>query len=99
MRDFSEQYRGVKHFGLWAEEGADSLGIRDAWIILAAAVRMTVNEDVRSKDLEDALTFLENFSSRDRPYKDFRKALSIVNPSERFRALKDASDRIWKSLT
>lgn len=98
MYDFSQKYRGVKHFGLWAEEGADPLGQRDAWAILLDAVKRTYYEDVRSKELIDALDFLESYALRKRPFQEFRMALGISNPPRRLIALRDAADRIAKVL-
>jgi hypothetical protein len=79
MKDFGAKYRGVKHFGLWAEEASYSCGQQDAFAILADAVKRTPNEDVRTQDLEDALAYLEGYAVRTRPFKDFRDGLTLPN--------------------
>lgn len=98
MRDFSTKYRGVVHFGLWKEEVADLYGQHDAWAVIAQAVKLTTNEDVRSTELEDALGYLRTFTTRDRPFKDFREALCIADPIERYAALKESAERIGRAL-
>lgn len=98
MQDFSEKYRNVAFFGLWAEEYADEYGKRDAWEILRNALKRTKDEDVKSDELEAALRFLEMGKDRVRPFQDFRKALTIHDPNERYWAMKDAMQRIWKGL-
>lgn len=99
MQDFGAKHRGVVHFGLWADESADLFGQHDAWSILASAVKRTMDEDVRSRDVEDALAYLERSATRDRPFRDFRNALGILNPQERFVALRDAMNRIGRALS
>lgn len=98
MKDFSQKYRGVTHFGLWAENGADLLGEHDAWVIVVAAVKASYDEDVRSCALEDALNFLGRSAVRRRPFDDFKDALSIADPGQRHAALKDAAERIAHGL-
>lgn len=78
MHDFSVKYRGVPHFGLWAEESADQLGDRDAWAILCDAVRQCTTEDMREVGrIEEALQWFERRMCRTRPVRDFRKALDL----------------------
>ncbi len=98
MKDYSEKYRNVTFFGIWAEEYADDYGRRDAWEIIRDALKRTKDEDVKSDELEAALCFLERYKDRKRPYQDFRKALNIHDPNERYWAMKDAMQRIWKGL-
>ncbi len=99
MRNFGAKHRGVTHFGLWADESADLFGQHDAWSIIAAAVKRTMDEDIRCHDVEDALSYLERFSLRERPFRDFCEALGIANPHERFAALRDAMGRIGRALS
>lgn len=99
MHDFSAKYRGVAHFGLWAEEGADLLGHRDAWAILCHAVRRCTIEDLRGNaEIENALAWFEKRLARPRPITDFRKALDIHAPMERWSAVDDAVKRIGKYM-
>jgi hypothetical protein len=99
MKDFSQPYRGVTHFGLWAEERADICGQQDAFAILSRAVKNSPNEDVRSDELDDALAYLERYCVRSRPFVDFRNGLGIADPVQRFHALKDAALRIARGLS
>jgi hypothetical protein len=99
MRDFSEKYRGTVYFGLGQEESADLFGQHDAWGILTKAVKATVENDVRSQELEDALCYLSRYAVRKRPFTDFRNGLSVADPAQRFMALKDAAHRIAKVLS
>lgn len=97
MHDFSTKYRGVAHFGLWAEESADQLGTRDAWAILCDGVRRCTTEDVRILEkVEQALCWFERRMSRPRPVTDFRKALAVHDPMQRYHAAQDALTRIGR---
>ncbi|PZQ44189.1 MAG: hypothetical protein DI551_10615 [Micavibrio aeruginosavorus] len=98
MKDFSEKYRGVTHFGLALEERADMRGKMDAWRVLKDALQRTVEEDVRSELLYDALDYLENQGCHERAIKDFRNALLIGPPVARYMTIKFAMQRIWKGL-
>lgn len=98
MRDFSEKYRSVTYFGLWAEEVADLHGQHDAWAIVVRAVKNTIEEDVRCSDLEDALGYLAKDVTRKRPFTDFNDALGIKEPQLRYAMLKDAAERIARVL-
>lgn len=96
--DFSTKYRGVKHFGLWAEEGADELGTRDAINILIKAAQNSYNEDVRGGRVKEAIEFLRQFAVRKRPFDDYLKGLDIEEPTKRVMALYDALHRMMKEL-
>ncbi len=99
MRDFSEKYRGVVHFGLWAEQGADRRGEADAWAILCDAVRRCTTEDMsKSQDVQDALAWFEGRLVRPRPVADIRKAFSICDPMRRYYAMDDAVKRIRRYI-
>lgn len=98
MKDFSDKYRGVVYFGLWAEEGADLLGKRDAWEVLKDAINRTINEDVRSENLNAALNYLENQAAHKKAIKDFRGALNISLPMERYRVMADAMQKISRTI-
>lgn len=98
MRDFSAKYRGVAHFGLWAEESGDRFGDRDAWNILVEACRRCSCEDVRED--EDVNAALEWFASGFPSYvKDFRKALDVADPAQRFYRAGDALRVLRAKLT
>lgn len=93
MRDFSSPHnRKVVHFGIWSEEGqAGQAGDNDAWNILTDAARRCTTEDMReSRDVLDALEWFESRLSRQRPVKDFRAALNMHDPMQRYWAVFDA---------
>lgn len=95
MRDFSKKYRGVPHFGIWAEETADQYGDRDAWRILWDGVRRCTTDDISIDPLiMDAVDWFEHKADRRRPHQDFRDAMSIVDPMQRYYALQDALTRV-----
>lgn len=97
MRDFSAKYRGVAHFGLWAEENSYSMGDRDAWKILWDGVRRCTTDDIRNDPyLQDAIDWFEHKAPRTRPHRDFRSAMDIPAPMERLYALEDALKRIGR---
>lgn len=99
MRDFSEKYRGVVYFGLWAEQGAGRRGHADAWAILCDAVRRCTTEDIsKSQDVQDALAWFEKKLVRPRPVTDIRKAFFIRDPMQRYYAMDDAVKRIRRYL-
>lgn len=87
---FSEPYRYVKHFGLWAEESADRYGTRDALELLATALERCGDEDMRTSDTMAALEFLAYNKPRLHPFADFRAALTIQHPEERYQRLQRA---------
>lgn len=99
MQDFSTKHRSVVHFGLWAEEGADTLGKRDAIRILEGVAKLTAEEDMRSDDVDDALTYLSQFNTRERPFRDFRDALGLGDPLQRAHAVRHALVRIKLALS
>lgn len=91
MKNFSNVYRGVRYFGLWAEEVADTYGIRDALNVLADAVgRCTIDDQRKRKDVKDALVFLSKRADRSVYVRRFSKALDEPDPVIRFRAANDA---------
>lgn len=96
MQDFSRRYRGVAHFGLWAEEGADRLGDRDAWEILVDAARRCRDEDVRTMIVIDAIGWFERKAVRPRAARDFRCALDLPCAAERYQAAFHALTRLGR---
>lgn len=97
MRDFSKKYRGVPHFGIWAEETADQFGNRDAWRILWDGVRRCTTDDIRNDPyLQDAIDWFMHKAVRTRPHADFRAAMDIIDPMQRYYNLSDALTRIGK---
>lgn len=92
MRDFARKYhRGVAHFGLWAEETADQKGDRDAWAILCDAARRCTTEDMReAAEVAEALEWFESRMVRQAAPRNFRNALDLSDPTQRYFALRDA---------
>lgn len=93
MHDFSRKYRGVSHFGLWAEESADTLGNRDAWAILCDAARRCSAEDMRKEpNMLAALNWFKRRLVRQQSIEVFHKALDVHDPVQRHFAACDALD-------
>lgn len=84
---FSDPYRGVKFFGLWAEEGADAMGARDALNVLRDAVERCRDEDMRTDEVFEALAFLSATATRQGPFASFRRGLDFQEPATRLAAL------------
>lgn len=98
MKDFSKPYRGVAHFGLWANESADVYGHRDAMAILADAIERSRDVDLRhDQAVTDALDYLDEHGGRLPAVGSFRKALNVQHPVTRRRDLKDAYKRLCAS--
>jgi hypothetical protein len=99
MQDFSKKYRGAVYFGLGLEEAADQYGKRDAFKVLTDAAAKTYEQDVRGEQIDDALSFLSRFETRDQPFRNFRQALDIADARERYFAVRNALVRIRLCLT
>lgn len=98
-QDFSAQYRKVAHFGIWADEAADSYGARDAMQIVADAAGRCFDQDMReSRELIDALGFLRHRAAQEKGAIRFWKALAEPDPAIRFRKAQDAITALRRSL-
>lgn len=84
---FSDAYRGVKYFGVWAEETADTFGRRDALAVLQDAVDRCADEDMRTDQVAAALVFLAASATRQGAFRAFRVGLDLHDPTDRSRAL------------
>lgn len=99
MKDFSQKYRGVTYFGLWADDTADVRGMADAFRVLQRAAKETYDEDVRCEDVNDALGFLMSNNARNKPLRDFKSALDIADPAQRYHAVRHALVRIKLAIS
>lgn len=98
MTDYSRPYKGVAYFGLWATDTADDYGRRDAAMILAGAVDICADEDMREdREVRAALDYLARYGY-DKRAAQFRKALDIQQPDERRRAAGKALRAINRAL-
>lgn len=88
----------VAYFGLWAEEDRRSNMAFEALGVLRTAVSRCTDDDVRTQELEEVLSWVENQSARKNPVDRFRAALRIEHPVERKTALHDAYVRIAREL-
>ncbi|WP_250504687.1 hypothetical protein [Caballeronia sp. AZ7_KS35] len=95
---FSNVYKGVAYFGLWAEESAESWGKADALALLRDAVLCCPNEDMRTAEVLAALDYLGNGATRPAPFAAFRKALDVPDPADRYRQAREAYHAIGKVL-
>ena len=84
---FSDPYRGVTYFGMWAEETADSFGQRDALAVLQAAVESCIEEDMRTPQVMAALAYLSATATRQGAFDGFRRGLDFQDPTARYTAL------------
>ena len=82
-----------------AEEGADTLGKRDAIRLLERAAKFTAEDDMRSDEFDDALEYLKQFNTREQPFRNFRDALDLGDPMERAYAVRNALVRIKLALS
>lgn len=80
---FHKPYTGVKYFGVWAEETADTFGRRDALAVLADVRDRCRDEDMRNDHTAAALAYLERSATRTAAFRRFRKALDMTDPEER----------------
>ncbi|MCJ2097493.1 hypothetical protein [Methylobacterium sp. E-046] len=97
--DYSEIYRDVTHFGVWAHDGADGNGKRDALAILAAAIEQTEDRDFRhDRDVLEALDYLTDLAGRLPAATAYKAALAIQHPPERRQALSAAYERLARHL-
>lgn len=91
MTDYGKAYRGVQYFGIWADETADSFGTRDAVNILADAVGLCFDQDMRQRrEILSALHYLSTHGGQEKAARRFRSALDLTDPATRFRAASDA---------
>lgn len=98
MHDFSKKYRGVQHFGLWAEEAADGRGTLDAFTIVQLAAARTGCYDLRKDErVMHALEWLERHGAQT-PARAYRAALSIEDPVQRHYALQMNVERLHAKL-
>lgn len=88
----------VQYFGWWADESDDHYSKIEALRILKTVPERCIEEDCRNKEVLDALTSLERFSIRTAPIYNFRKALDIENPLDRYEKVKMAFQAIVRGL-
>jgi hypothetical protein len=79
MNNFSDPYRQAVFFGVWADETADRYGQRDALQILADAAERCMESDMRTRDVLEALKYLERSATRRAHFVKFRQALGLPN--------------------
>lgn len=98
MTDYSSPYRGVAYFGLWATESADDYGRREAALVLAGAVELCTDEDMRdNREVRDALAYLAAHGLEGRA-SAFRRALDVQHPHERRQAVAASLTALRRSL-
>lgn len=95
---FSDAYRGVTHFGHWAEETADQFGRRDALEVLRQAAERAANEDQRTDHVHAAIDYLSRFATRPAILERFRSALEVTDPVHRAHQVREAYRDILRHL-
>ncbi len=97
--DFGEKYDQGVYFHISGGSMADDYGKRDAFAILVNAAKKAYGEEIRPDEVQDAINYLKGFSTRDRPFEDYLKALGIPDPTRRVQSLYDALHRIKKGVS
>jgi hypothetical protein len=88
--DFSKPFRGVAWFGIWATDTADDYGRREALLVLAGAIDMCMDDDMRNNpEVGRALSYLAR-TGHEKRARAFRRALDVHHPQERRKAAADA---------
>lgn len=87
---FSEPYRNVKHFGIWAEESADRYGKRDALRVLDDVCDRCYEEDMRTDYTFAALEYLAARTTRPSCFVRFKNALDILDSGDRCQQVRAA---------
>jgi hypothetical protein len=95
---FSDPYRGVTYFGIWAEETADTYGQRDALAVLQDAAERCADEDMRTPEVMAALAFLATTATRQGAFRSLRRGLDAPDPLERSTAVSAALAAIRRFL-
>lgn len=94
----SSSKQKVQYFGLWAEECRDQEMAKAALSILWQSIEHSIDDDVRSDELDAVLSYVEGRSIRKDPVRRFRDATSVPHPLERKAAMSDAYVRIAREL-
>ena len=98
MNDYGRIHRGVAWFGIWATDTADDYGKRDALTVLAGAVEICADEDMREdREVRGALDYLMR-QGHDKRVRAFQRALEVMHPDERRQAAKAALDAINRAI-
>jgi hypothetical protein len=95
---FSEVYKGVTHFGFWAEETADRYGRRDALEVLRLAAERCAEDDQRTQELQAAIQYLCRFATRPVILERLQAALEEHDPVQRVRLALEAYRAIERHL-
>lgn len=96
---FSDSYRGVAHFGMWAEETADHFGCRDALEVLRQAAARKAESDQRTPELRAALQYLSELATRPALITRFASTLELADPVHRAQLTRAAYDAIERHLS
>lgn len=89
----------VPYFGLWADETASTKLTGDALSCLRAAVLSCAERDVFTDELRPALRYLESHMLRPALCAQFRSALTIRDPLQRYQAAKAAYEAVVRGIT
>lgn len=95
---FSSFSTKVPYFGTWAEDAQYRESRAAALAVLQRAAAVCDEQDMRTPDVEDALSVLEARALRHGPFRQFRAALNYSNPQARQEAAYRALAGIAKAL-
>ena len=88
------QYRGSAFTGHWAGRALREQAINEALKILTDAFERTIDQDMRTEEVFDALAFLEGEGGKAWPFRSFRQALDNQDPRSRWQNVNAALNGI-----
>ena len=95
---FSSFSRRVPHFGLWAEDAHAHEDRAAALAILRRAADVCDEQDMRTREVFEALAALEARATRRGAFRQFRAALTVPDPQARQAAARKALSGIERVL-
>lgn len=95
---FSSFSAKIPFFGIWADGAQNRESRAAAFAVLQCAAAVCDEQDVRTPEVEDALSALEARALRHGPFRQFRAALNYPNPQVRQEAACKALSGIAKAL-
>lgn len=95
---FSSFSTKVPFFGIWAEDVQDRESRAAAFAVLQQAALVCDEQDMRTPEVDDAISVLEARALRHGPFRQFRAALNYPNPQARQEAADKALAGIAKAL-
>ena len=92
------QYRGSAFTGPWAGTSIREQAIDEALKILTDAFERTIDQDMRTEEVFDALAYLEGEGGKAWPFQSFRQALDNQDPRSRWQNVNAALNGIRREF-